>query len=294
MGPTRVTLSYVTQRNIARMTNAHSESARLEQQAFSGLKVERASDASGEWVRIERLRSRRSDAETYTANAERAVGVLDAVDRALDDAGQEIKRAWELAVLSANETSGTNYQDAAAIELRSIRASMVSIANREFDGRSLFAGTAYDAPAFDDNGNYLGTTDVPTIRVSDNDVLAQGFDGSAVFQGTEDIFGLLSDVEAAMVANDADAIAGMLDRFERAHDQILLTRADAGSFQRRADDLSETQSSLELLLADLVDREVAADPIATYTQLNALRGTYEASVQVASKSIGKSLFDYIR
>ncbi len=290
----RIAFAWLTQRGITRTSQMRAQLTELEEQAISGKKVNRASDAAHDWERIEQLSSRRRDQEQYSLNADRAVGGLDAMDRALADAGNILKRAWELTVGASSEVSRDDYMRAAASEIKGLRDSMFSIANRSFAGRALFAGTATDGDAFDNAGTYIGTHDEPAIRVGDADYVKGAVDGEEVFGGATDVFLLLDDAETAMLAGDGDAAAALLDRFEESHSHIAESRSKVGVDQRRAEDQNELVRELSLLLTDLEERATGTDLIETYTKLSAMRTSYEATLQITAQSFTPTLFQLMR
>jgi flagellar hook-associated protein 3 FlgL len=292
--PTRLGLAWLTARNVGFTTSARAAIARVERQAMSGVRVERASDAPAEWAGLQRLHARRADAETWGGNADRALGSLDAADIALGEGADLLKRAWQLVVGAASEPAGDEALRANAIELQGLRESLLAVANRSFDGQALFAGAATDGPAFDATGAYLGSPERVLARVGEREQVAVAFDGAAIFQGGEDVIALMDAARAAMDARDPDALAALLDGFEAAHGQLVAARAEIGSHQRRAEDATHVNASFAALYEGLATERAAIDEVATYTQLASLRTAYEATLAVTARSASSSLFQYLR
>jgi len=276
------------------VSGVRAQASQLQTQALTGRRVTRASDAPESWQRIEDLQGRRSAQETYATNSKLAEGAISAADQALADASNVMKRVTELALAASSEASGASYLDAAPPELRSLRDELLSIANREFGGRQIFSGRATDTPAFDALGVYQGSNDVVTSAVSATDRINQSFDGQAIFQGTEDTFGLIDQAVTAMEAGDSDAVAGLLTHLNAATKQLILARSEVGIQQRRNEDLGVVATESESLLRGLVDGEVDADPVETYAKIGAIQANYEAVLKITASSLSSNLFQLMR
>ena len=293
MGPTRVTHRWRMMRDISRIRSIGSSISSLQEQAYSGKKVIRASDAPSDWVGIENLRSAQTDQGTYAQSADRAYTVLSAIDRTLQSASDVFKRVRELAVGAASEVASNEYTQAAALEVESLREQLLGYANQKHAGRALFAGTAYDGAAFDATGTYVGSNDEPTVRISEGDYVVNGFDGATVFSGPTDVFQVLADLKTALDAGDSDEVHNLLGAIDESHTQLVTARSRVGVYERRTEDLQLVAAELESTLAELVSNRVDADPIAIYTQLASMKTTYEATLQIASGTFATGLFSYL-
>ena len=95
-----------------------------EEQATTGLKLNRPSDAPASVREAESMHAAIADQGVWKANADSAVGVLDTMDSALGQASDLLVRARELAVGAASETMSTEGRAAAATEVAAILESM--------------------------------------------------------------------------------------------------------------------------------------------------------------------------
>jgi flagellar hook-associated protein 3 FlgL len=266
----------------------------VEEQATTGLKLNRPSDAPASVGEAERMHAAVADQGVWQANASAATSVLDTLDSALGNAADIVLRAREIAVAGASDTTGTDARAAAATEVLGLVDAMRTAANTSTNGRYVFAGTNWDTAAFDDTNTYQGNTDVPETRVGDDRWVQTGLDGSAVFGGATDVFGTLTALAAALTADDATAVSDTLDDLDAATRTLTDARAEVGSHTLAAEDATEVSESLESLFSTRLGTLVSADPVAVYSELSELRNTYQSTLQVAGSASSQTLFDLLR
>ncbi len=259
--------------------------------AISGTEILAPSDAAGEWQQIDRLQASLEDQSVFLDNTDAAGVLLDTADVVLGQASNLVVQATELAITLSSET----HTDAARIEaaeaIDGLFDSVVSLANSQVGDRYLFAGTAFDAAPFADDGTYLGNADVPSVVITDRLSASTGFDGGAVFS---DALAALSDLAGAMRSGSSDAVAATLVDLESAHDGLVSTRQRVGFETIEVRDAATLAGSLQLTLAEALDARVAADPIEALTELAELQSSYEIALQVTAQGSSSSLFDFIR
>ncbi|MFT6145116.1 MAG: flagellar hook-associated protein 3 FlgL, partial [Myxococcota bacterium] len=229
----RITHAWQAKANIQRLTASRSNIGSLQEQAFNGKKLQRASDGPQYWNTVETLSSNQRDQKQYTENSSRALSILSIADGTLGSVSNLIKRVKELAVGGASEQSVDLFHSAALTEITSLREQLVGLANQEYAGRYVFGGTAYDTPPFDATGTYTGSTDEPSIQVSKRTKVLQGIDGSSIFKGPTDIFGLMDDLAAAFGAQNADGVFDLIDEVDASLDQVLYAQQRVGTNQLR-------------------------------------------------------------
>ena len=277
-------------------SNLASNAARtraLEEQATTGLSVNRASDAPELTGQIDRLNAASADQAVYSTNAGTSTSVLSQMDSVLGSVHDALTRARELAVQMSGDTMSAEDRSYAAEEINAIRDTVLSLANSDFAGKYLFSGTATDTEPFDSTGTYAGTTDEPQTRVGENTWVTTSRDGSSVFQGDIDIFGALSDFATALSADDTAGIEGALDTLDSSLDQVMQARATVGADTNIADDALSLAESLKGQLATSLGDLVSVDPAETYMQLSEMRASYQTALQVASSARSQNLFDLI-
>lgn len=264
-----------------------------EEQAVTGLSINRPSDAPERLGEVHRLAAQSQDQTVWGSNADTAVGLLNAMDAALAGASDTLVSVRELALGVASETYSAEDRANAVSAVESLRQSMLSAANTEFGGRYLFAGTGYDDVAFDDTGAYVGTADAPSIQVGASLSVESGAVGSDVFQGGTDVFQMFTDLEAALAANDTAGISASLGQIDACADAITAARSRIGASSNAAQDAKDVSTSLLDMLGTRTSELASADPTETYMRLSQLQVAYDTTLQVAASAQSKTLFDFL-
>lgn len=294
MKPARTSPLLTTQLNTTYFNQLRLKLREAEQQAITGKAILKPSDAPSRWTEIHAFDEAVQDQGVWQENAEKALTQLDTADATLDLVGNTLKRAWELGVQMASETNDAQARAAAGREVDNLRARVLELANTKVANRYVFAGSAYDGPAFDGAGTYLGANDTSEIRVGTEGGVVVGWDGAEVFQGGVDVFQLLEDLSADMLADDPDAVATRLTDIQDSISQVVGWRQEIGFRLQQAQEAVQITSTMNVLLNERLGETVAADPAEAYTRLAELRTTYEATLQIGAGSLSLNLFDYIR
>ena len=274
-------------------TRQYSELVRVQSQATSGIRFQRASEAPVDAARAERASESADDQDVYIANAETAIDTLNAADGILESVQDIIVRAREIAVAMASETMDAEARSVAATEVSTLRTRMQQAANADFDGRYIFAGEAWDTEPFALDGTYSGSTAEPTTVVGSSTTVRTAFDGSAIFTGSTDVFGALSALETALVANDIPGVQASLGDLTDATDAISTARADLAVDTNTAEASMVAAESAGLVAADRLNDLLATDPIETYARMTELQSGYERTRQVIASTSTRSLIDLL-
>jgi flagellar hook-associated protein 3 FlgL len=280
-----------TQRHLSTI---QADLSRVTEAAVTGLEVREPSDAPGRWHGILDLQAGLDDQPRYQANATSATSLLATVDTALGEATDAMDRAREIAVQMSSETYNDEDRALVAAEVDALRAQLITIGNTAMGDRYVFAGLAYDLPPFNDvTGVYGGSNTTPEAIVGRDQRVQTGLDGSTIFP---DAIAALEALSTALRQGPGSATAtqALLDPLEAAQDLFIEGRAQAGFAFNDAEDALQIAQNLELTFQTALDGEIAADPIATYTRLAELKGSYEAALQVSARSGGTSLFELLR
>jgi len=289
----RVPRSSFLDRASASLSNLAAELEKTEVAAVTGTYVQHASDAPEDIAEIERLTASKADQETWQDNASSALSLLIHMDETLGSAFSALSMAREAAVAGASETLSDDGRDALSTEVDSLREEMLSLANTDFGGRFVFSGDAYDAAAFDATGTYAGSTDVPETQIGSDRWVESGMDGSAVFQGSVDIFAILDDLSTALTSGDTATISASLTDLDTGLDQLSEARTQVGVWEGTAEDATVVAENLGLVLGSRISHLVDADPVETYTRLSELRTAYTSALQVMGSNSGRTLFDFL-
>lgn len=159
--------------------------ARLQQQIGTGVKLTRAADDPSGAATAQGLDHALAMLARFDRNGALLGDRLRQQEAAFDDIGDALTRARELVIQADNAALSAGDRHAIALELRSLRSSLLQVANREDErGRRLFAGTRDGVVPFVDNaGNvaYAGDDGQNLVEVAPDVSLADTEAGSRVF-----------------------------------------------------------------------------------------------------------------
>jgi flagellar hook-associated protein 3 FlgL len=275
-----------TARNASRLGKA-------QEVATTGLKVQRPSDDPARSGRLYAIDEQLADQTVWRDNAEWAEGLLVAADEALTDIVDALGQARVLAVQLSNDSYGPSDRTNAVVSAQRLLERALASANTSFAGRSIFAGEAWDGPAYDATGAYLGDTGAPEIPVGEGLAVRSGFDGSDLLQGGGDVVVAFSNLVANLATGDADIVRSSLDDIDGAIAQLAEARTIVGNEMLNAGDAIELSESLELSFSDAARNIREADLPTAYTNLFAAQQAYQASLQVTAQSRSSLLFNLL-
>jgi flagellar hook-associated protein 3 FlgL len=265
----------------------------LKEQAITGRKINRPSDAPSSMGKIVRLREEAANQEVYKDNTTWAQSIIGTADTIMGETTGLLKRVQEVTVGMSNDTYSAEDRAAAAKEIDAIRNDLIRLANTEIGDRYLFSGSAYDAPAFDTNGVYQGDADEPEILIGADNWVRAGWDGSSVFQGTVDSFQVLSDLSVALNSNIPNNVRNVLGSVDDALEQAIAAHQDVGWAFAKTEDALELAEHLEVDLTQSLSAIVDADPAEAYLRLEEAQMAYSAALQVAAGGMNMGLFEHI-
>jgi flagellar hook-associated protein 3 FlgL len=178
------------------------------------------------------------------------------------------------------------------------------------DGKYLFAGfeekrppfilnPAYDPALYHPDNDatwpviYQGDTGVVEFEIAPNELITVNLAGDRLMQGNVDIFGLVTQLERALGANDPAAVAALIDQLEDAANQIRGERSLKGNVGRRLEIAGSQMEKIKIDMESFRSRFEDADIIETITQLQQQEQSFQAALSVTGRVSSMSILDYI-
>ena len=153
----RVTQRLMVERSLTAMNTGLSRLARSQEQLSTGRLINRPSDSPTGTNDAMRLRAQLTADTQHARNASDGLSALGQTDSTLTSMSDQVRRARDLIVQGASTGSaGPDARAALAAEMTQIRESLLSLANTQHQGRSLFAGTSDSTVAYQPDGTYVG------------------------------------------------------------------------------------------------------------------------------------------
>lgn len=273
----------------------------LEGQLSSGLALNKPSDNPVAVTQVLSLSNQASQISSWQANINTAQSWLGTASGTLNSVISAMQSARTLLLQAANQgTQDTTSYKAIGQQLMSISNNMLALANTQYEGRSLFAGTSASQQAYDSSGNYLGNSDTPTVIVGPGAGSGQAIDlsvtGPAVFgSGSSNIFTTLSNVASALSSGTptSSQISGALTALDN---NLAIGEQASATIGNSALEVSNMASALTQQLTSIQNSQAQLQniniPLAT-TQLNNEITNYQAALWAASRAIPETLQQFI-
>lgn len=268
---------------------ARKELATAQDQAGTGMRVQKPSDDPVAAAAARRETSRKALAEAGMKNTEHAQMQLEGADSALADIFEGLSRAHELAVEAASSTLSDENRRAAAIEVGKIREQMVALGNTNVAGRYIFGGFKDQVPAFEASGTFVGDRTTKEVQAMPGLKVAASIAGSDVFGSGEpdDMFATLDQLVNALEGNDPEAVRSSLTGLTSNQERVLRARSSVGALLDGVE-MAKSVADRHAYRAELeIGRLVEVDEIGAATDLLRAKSALETALTVAQQiSVG--------
>lgn len=295
----RVTNSMVVRTTLHDLDRSLSRLRDSQADLATGKEIRKVSDDPRRAMDALLLRGELRRSERHSRNAADAEDRLRLADAALVSGLDLLTRVKELTVRASNGGAADATSRAAiSTELSAIRDELVTIANTEYLGRSIFNGTAAGKAYDPSTGAYLGNAATLNRDVAAGTTIAANITGEQVFGSqaspTGDMFAVLDRLSTAIAGGDATAIELEHANLDTATERLSAATAEVGSRAARLEGIrvraADDEAGLRERLATTEDTDLAEALITMQADENA----YTAALQAAARVITPSLLDYLR
>lgn len=262
---------------------------------------------------IVRLNKQLSEIGAYSRNVQNATTQINAQDEAFSTIVDKLQRINDLAIQAANSASGEDGFKACKAEIEELKKTIVNLANTQYDGKYIFAGTNVTTKPFElaDDGTitYHGTPANNTagyeryLEISDGVKVDLNSSGDTIF-GTYDpndpnnssgLFKVLGDLEAALNTDpmDNNAVREQLDPLQASIKHISEIQSIHSSTVTKLNMTTEMLDSAEINLKSKLAAISEVDLPSAITELVQQNYSLQASMQAYTIISNQSLLDYI-
>jgi flagellar hook-associated protein 3 FlgL len=294
---TRITTG-MTQRNIlSDLNRVNDRLNKVHGKISSGKELTRPSDDPYNVSRAMALRTSIEATKQYQRNIQDAQGWQESAEIALADITDAVKRAGELVVEGASDTTPPEARLAIAAEIDQIIEGVKQNANATYGGRYVFAGTTSDQPPYVEADDlYHGSTADVQRQVGPGVAMDIGLRGVTFLGNGADgkLLQVLRDTSAHLKANDGVAIRADIALLDDKADEVLGVRALNGAKQNRLEAalgrLSELEGASLQQLSETEDVDIAKAMI----EFSSQQAAYQAALKAGANIVQSSLMDFLR
>jgi len=294
---TRVTMQTMA---AAAQRNLQASSAKLAQlqQSATDLKTfSNVSDNPAAAADAMAVRAQQAAAAQYGRNISDGSAWLTTADNALASATTLLQNAKDLTLQGANGAINQDGRDAIAAQLDSIGRDLLSKANTQYMGRSIFAGNSSAGAAYTDGNPPVYNGDASTVerRISPNTTIEVDANGAAIFgpdKNGDSVFGLLKTI--ADTLRGGGDVSAHIDAMDKALSTVINGSAEVGA---RHAQLLRAQDANANAVVDLENQRSGIEDLdlsKAYLDVKTQEVSYQAALGVTAKVLQPTLMDFLR
>ncbi len=299
----RITNNITTQNALRSLQRGQRDIAAASERVTTGLRFQRASEDPTAAAQVMRTGGSLRALEQYRRNVDAATARTAAEEGVLDQLGDVLVRASELALSEGSGTANAATRRIAKAEVDQLLRFAVQLADTRHDDSYLFGGTRSAAAPFtvdeSDPSRLDFTTTAPAgeleVEISSGQVIRTTHHGTDVFgTATDGPLAALRDLSAALADDDAAAVADAGVRLRGAMDQLQTLVGDVGARMNQLSITGANLSALEVTLTTFKSDLQEVDFEKAVTELVGRQTAFQAAMLATSRVAGMSLADYLR
>ena len=272
-----------------------------QRQVSSGKRLNKLSDDPADAASAVAERNALGSIEQYEQAADSVASRLSVIDSVMSDIVEKLTRAQSVAMSGQGSTKSTVQRDAAAQEMRGLKAALLDDLNTTFHGTYIYSGaSATTAPYVAGGGGavaaYAGSATDMEIDVGDNRSVKIAFNGAAIAQGgaAQHLFDTLDDIIAAITAPDDAAITIGLRELQDAFTRATTAQSMLGNDMHEIDAQKLRLQQMKLSGTERLSKLENANMAEAITNMSNADAAYQAALAAVSATTRVSLLDYIK
>ncbi|GLY27028.1 flagellin [Kineosporia sp. NBRC 101731] len=283
----RVTTLGQVNQSLAALQASQTAASRLQEQAASGKRINKASDDPTGTAISMQLRDQQAANTQYTRNAGYANSQLSTVDSTLQSIVSRFGQVRSN-IISATTTTNANSRSALSANVTQIKNELEGLYNTQYQGRSIFGGTSA-VGAVDASGTYTGDGNPVMVRLNASTSVRVDVDGASI--GAGNFSGLLDKI-AGDIANGEGTDS--LDDLDSLINSVITANGNVGAIQSRVTSsqvaVNAQNSDITVSLAENEDVDYAD----VLTRFSSQQVAYQAALGVTARINQTSLLDFLQ
>jgi flagellar hook-associated protein 3 FlgL len=295
----RITNNMVTEGLVNEMQQLDSQQTTLQGEVSSGLAVSQPSDNPEVYGQVVELEGQGSQLAQYAANAATALNLAQASSSGLNSLTQIYDQASQTVTQASGADAGSSQDYADALDQLIQQA--VSVANSQYAGSYLYAGTAQGQPPFATTTNaqgqitavnYVGNDSQTAIPVSANTNIPVSTSGTTN-SGLATIINNMIAARDALNAGSSSGLATAQTNLTSSEDVLTSAVADNGAAQLRIQSEQTQQQANATEVESSISSDTSANLTTAITQLSQIQLAYQAALETASKVETLSIVQFV-
>jgi flagellar hook-associated protein 3 FlgL len=290
----RIPNQMLVNNSLIALQQSFSKLADLQGEASSLKRLSKPSDGPADVVSAMQLHASLDRNDQYSRNLSDAQGWLGNADNALSSTVTNLQKVNDLVLQAANGSLDANARAGIATQIDAIRATLIGVANTQYAGRPIFAGTASGGAAYDSSGQYVGTSSAVERNIAPGQRIQVNVNGDAAFGPPgSDVFTTLTQISNA-VRTDPTQLTGLQTQLGTQTTQVQSQLAQVGSQFLRVQNMQSQNTSDGLTMKQNLSSIEDADVAQVTVELQAQQVAYQAALMATAKAIQPSLTDFLK
>ena len=307
----RVTNKMLTTSVIRNINASLVRMQKAQEQMNTSKQINRPSDDPVRIARLLSLKSALRSSDQYKNNMEDGKDWLDAMDNALGGVTEILHSLSDLAMSGANDTVTQTSRDAMAMQVEEMAGDLAQLANSQYAGRYIFAGTnntqqPFTRPPLGDPNHdqlqYSGNSELMNWEVSPGVSVQVNQPGDQVFavdnldpNKPSGFFTILMDLRDALSSGDSAAISSdIIPRLSAQLDSILTSRAEIGARTKRLEMALDRSEVFAIGMQELLSKLQDIDLPEAVMNFKAEQNVYQAALATTAQMLPMSLVNFLR
>jgi flagellar hook-associated protein 3 FlgL len=297
----RVTNLSATNSIISTLQSLSSQQNVLQKQASSGLQIVNPEDNPGIYNQVIQLQFQAQEQTQYNNNATQALQKATVTQSALQQMQSIYDQASQLAAQASSGTNNSTTQKTYATQLSGLISQAIEVANTQFQGNYLFAGTAVKSPPFiqpnigsgDQTVTYTGNAILAVIDLSPSTSVSVSTSGTTNAGFATFINNMISLQTALNTGASSSAISAASTNIVNDEGTITNAVADNGTIQARIQSAQTEGQANMTELNTVLSNDTAADLPTTMVKLNQAQLAYQAALDSTASIMKTSILNYL-
>ncbi|MDQ1609197.1 MAG: flagellar hook-associated protein 3 FlgL [Microbacteriaceae bacterium] len=267
----------------------------LDTQASTGLKITVPSDDPTGTSNLLQVQQQLAQNTQYQRNAQDGGGWLTTTSTTLSSVNTALTQLRDLTLQAANTgASSPSSQSAISDQMTAIKQSLLSLANTQYLGRNIFAGTSAASSAYNADYSFNGTAGATVQRrVGPDTTVRVDTNGSTVFgSGSSSVFALIDTITGDIASGtNVGSQLGAIDTFMSS---VQGAEATAGAAQDQLQTASSTLTASATSLQSSQSNLRNVDTSQVILEMQTQQVAYQTALAVTAQSLQSTLMDYLK
>ncbi|HZU80317.1 MAG TPA: flagellin [Acidimicrobiales bacterium] len=292
---------------VSNIVGDQSQQATLEQQIATGSRINQPSDDPAGTASVMQLQAANTRAQQYVSNANDGLGWLSLANSTLNQVVGILQTVHStiLGVTSAGLTGSQAGLSSMATSVQGALQSLLNLANTQYGGQAIFAGTGNVQAAYDASGNYIGGGSAPTRAVAPGTSVAVSVAGPDVFgSGATGLLGnssgntgvlaqIAQDLQAGTPASLQKVATTDLDALNNAINQVETQAAVVGTNYQQMQTFSQEATNAQAALAKELSGIQSTNMPQAISDLTQAQTSYQSALWATAQIRQNSLVQFL-